>query len=44
MSETFVNFVALGLIVTVHFIIVVNRLDRLEEKINELKGKVRDKE
>ena len=37
MSEVFISFMGLGLIIIVQFIIVVNRLDRLEQKINALK-------
>ena len=37
MSEVFIAFMGLGLITTLQFIIVVNRLDRLEQKINALK-------
>lgn len=36
MSEVFFTFMGLGVITTLQFFIIVNRLDRLEEKINEL--------
>ena len=38
MSEVFFAFIGLGLITTLQFIVVVNRLYNLEEKINALKG------
>lgn len=37
MSETFFTFVLLGIIIVVQFLILDSHLDRLEEKINELK-------
>jgi hypothetical protein len=37
MSEVFCCFTGLALITTVQYFIVVNRLDGLEQKINELK-------
>ncbi len=38
MSETFVAFIGLGLITTVQFFLISSHLDRLEKKINKLKG------
>lgn len=38
MSEVFIAFMGLCLITLVEHIIVVNRLDRLEQKIDTLKG------
>ena len=38
MSEIFIAFMGLGLITTLQFFIVVNCLDKIEEKINVLKG------
>ncbi len=37
MNEVFFTFMGLGLITTIQFIIVINRLDGIEHKINELK-------
>lgn len=39
MSETFVNLIALGIIIVVQFLILDSHLDRLENKIDKLKEK-----
>ena len=38
MSEVFSCFMGLALITTVQYFIIVNHLDRLEQKIDKLKG------
>ena len=38
MSEVFIAFMGLNLITLVEHIIVTNHLDRLEQKIDKLKG------
>lgn len=37
MSETFVTFIALGILIVVQFFVIDSHLDRLEKKINDLK-------
>lgn len=38
MSEVLIAFMGLNFIIMVEHIIIVNRLDGLEQKINDLKG------
>ncbi len=38
MSETLYTFLFLGIITTLHFFIINSRLNRLEEKIDKLRG------
>lgn len=39
MSEVFLNFVLLGIIILVQFLVIDGHLDRIEEKIDKLKEK-----
>lgn len=39
MSEVFIAFAGLNLITLVQFIMITNQLDKLEQKIDKLKGK-----
>lgn len=38
MSEVFLTFVLLGVIILVQFLVLDSHLDRIEEKIDKLKG------
>lgn len=37
MSEIFITFIALGILIVVQFLVIDSHLDRLEKKINDLK-------
>lgn len=39
MSETFLTFILLGIIIVIQFLILDSHLDRIEQKIDKLKEK-----